>query len=332
MSPRSPLRPGALSAGLAEFAQAVRLASLLRRDGIVHLHACDLNSASLAESAARLTGLRFSTSMASMPLDEENLRALQRSLSAAHFTLLPTDAALRAVKSMAPRAAVHRAYPGVDCRHYCPKLRGRPASVPLLLAVGEARAAWDLAPLIEACRLMAQSGVAMRCEVVGGARDLPRLQAQIDRCGLRDRMRLVGPLSAAKLMERYSRAAVFVAVPSAAAQPIVAGIPAGLLEAMAMGLPVIATRTPASEECVTHASNGWLIAQGDAAQLFDAIQRLLVQPRLGESLGKQARETVIERFDSDANLHTLQRLLEAASRRAALAPDPRRAARARCPL
>ncbi|MEQ1804464.1 MAG: glycosyltransferase [Burkholderiaceae bacterium] len=307
-------------AGLAEFALAVRLTQTLQRDGIVHVHACDLACASLAQSVACLSGMRFSTSLASQTLDAANRRALERSVSAAHFTLLPTDTALRAVKEIAPRAAVHRVYPSVDSRHYSPKLRSRPASVPLLLAVGEARARWDMAPLVEACRRLAQGGTVLRCEVVGAAHDLPSLQAQIDRCGLRDRVRLVGPLSASKLMERYSRAAIFVQVPSVAAHASLAGIPPGLLEAMAMGMPVIAARTPATEECVTHASSGWLVASGDASQLFDAIQRLLVEPRLGESLGKKARETAVERFDCDTNLQTLQQLLEDASRRAALAP------------
>ena len=308
-------------AGLAEFALAVRLAQTLQRDGIVHVHACDLAGASLAQSVARLSGMRFSTSLQSVPLDDANRRAIERSASAAHFTMLPTDAALRAVKAIAPRAAVHRAYPSVDSRNYCPKLRSRPASVPLLLAVGEAREKWDIAPLVEACRRLAQGGTVLRCEVVGAAHDLPGLQAQIDRCGLRDRVRLVGPLSPSRLMERYSRAAIFVQVPSLASQASLAGIPPGLLEAMAMGLPVVAVRAPATEECVTHASSGWLVASGDAAQLFEAIARLLVEPRLGETLGKKARETAVERFDSDTNLKTLQRLLEDASRRAALAPN-----------
>lgn len=306
-------------AGLAEFARAVRLAQTLQHDDIVHVHACDQACWSLAQSVARLSGMRFSTSLQSVPLDGANRRALQRFASAAHFTMLPTDAALRAVKEIAPRAAVHRAYPSVDSHIYCPKLRNRPASVPLLLAIGEARAQWDMAPLVEACRRLAQGGTVLRCEVVGAAHDLPRLQAQIDRCGLRDRVRLIGPLSASKLMERYSRASIFVQVPSEGSQASLAGIPPGLLEAMAMGLPVIAARTPAAEECVTHASSGWLVASGDAAQLFEAIQRLLVEPRLGESLGKKARETALERFDSDTNLQTLQRLLEDASRRAARA-------------
>ncbi len=307
-------------AGLAEFALAVRLARTLQRDGIVHVHACDLVCGSLAQCVARLTGMRFSTSLQSVPLDAANRRAIQRSASAAHFTLAPTDSALREVKAIAPHATVHRAYPSVDSRHYSPRLRSRPASVPLLLAVGEAHGLWDLAPLTEACRRLAQGGTVLRCEVVGAAHDLPSMQAQIDRSGLHDRMRLVGPLSASKLVERYARAAVFVQVPNVAAPASLAGIPPGLLEAMAMGLPVIAARTPATEECVTHASSGWLVASGDAVQLFEAIQRLLVdEPRLGESLGNKARETVVERFDNDTNLHTLQRLLEESSRRAALA-------------
>lgn len=302
-------------AGWAEFGAAVRLASTLRRDGIAHLHACDPVSASLAETVARLTGMRFSMA-ASVTLDE----SMQRPLAAAHFALLPTDAALRAARAIAPRATVHRAYPGVDHRHYCPKLRSRPASVPLLLAVGEPRTKWDLTPLIEACRRMAQSGITLRCEVVGAAPDLPRLQSHVDRCGLRDLMRLVGPLSESRLMERYARAAIFVQVAHVTPQGSVAGIPTGLLEAMAMGLPVIATRSPATEECVTHASSGWLVPGDDAAQLFDAIRRLLIEPRLGENLGKQARETIVGRFDRDANLRALQQLLEEALRAAALAP------------
>ncbi len=310
-------------AGLAEFAAAVRMANTLHQDGIAHLHACDPASATLAELVASLGGLRFSVTMAAPTFDAADPRCIERSLTAAQFTLMPTDAALRAAKAIAPRAAVHRACPGVDARRYGPKLR-RPAGVPLLLAVGEPRADWDLTPLIEACRMLARDGVALRCEVVGAARDLPRLQAHIDRCGLRDRVRLVGPLSASRLIERYARATVFVQIPGVAAQASVdgipSGIPSGLLEAMAMGLPVIATRTPVNQECITHTSNGWLVPSGDAAQLFEAIQRLLVQPRLGERLGKEARETIVERFDGDAYLQTLQDLLEESSRHVTPAP------------
>jgi glycosyltransferase involved in cell wall biosynthesis len=306
-------------AGWVEFDAAVQWADALRRDGVVHLHACDLACAALAASVARLTGLPFSISTPSFEpftLDVSTSRQLRSSLVAAQFALLPSDAALRAAQSIAPGAKVHRAYPGVDPQRYGPKLRHRHASIPLLLAVGEARAPWDLEPFIVAMRRLAESGVVLRCEVVGAARDLPRLQSQIDRCGLRDRVRLTGPLSANRLEERYARAAIFVQVPSATAHEAAADIPAGLLEAMAMGLPVIAIRSPATEECVTHGHSGWLVTRGDAAQLFEAAQCMLVQPRLGENLGKQAHEVSVERFDRDVNLLTLQRLLEEALQRA----------------
>lgn len=307
-------------AALGDFVDAVHLAGTLRRDGVVHLHACDPVSSSVAEAVARLTGLRFSMSLPSTSLDRANSHALKRSLTAASFTLMPTDAALQAAKAIAPSAAVHRAYPGVDYRRYSPKLRSRGTSVPLILARGEPRAPWELGTLIDACRELLASGLKLRCEVVGAARELLRMQAQIDRCGLHDCIRLVGPLSENQLLERYARAAVFVQVPGVSMPASSSGIPAGLLEAMAMGLPVVATRTPATEECVTHASNGWLVATGDAAQLCRALQDLLVQPRLGEGLGRQARETVVERFDNDVNLRTLQELLDAASQRTGLLP------------
>jgi glycosyltransferase involved in cell wall biosynthesis len=187
--------------------------------------------------------------------------------------------------------------------------------VPLVLALGEPRVQWDIGVLIEACRSLLAKGVSLRCEVVGPMRDLLRTQAQIDRHGLHDCIRLVGPLTEGQLAERYSRAAVFVQLPSMASAPLPSGIPRGLLEAMAMGLPVIAERTRVAEECVTHGSDGWLVSRNDPNGLFEAVHAVLARPRLGERFGRQARETVIERFDNDVNLRTLQQLLENASRR-----------------
>ena len=302
-------------AGLADFSQAVRLTADLRRDGIVHLHTVDPAAASVAEAVGRLTGMRFSMSIPNHAIDAAERSSLQRSLRAAQFTLASTDAGVQAAKALAPKAAVQRVYPGVDYRRYTPKLRCQSSSVPLMLAGGEPRADWDLAALIDASKRLAAVGHRVRCEVAGPLRDRGRTQAQIDRHGLHDSIRLVGPLSEGQWIERLARAALFVQVPSAGVEIFPNGIPSGLLEAMAMGLPAIAVRSRATEECVRHGSNGCLVSAGDGAGLFEAIHALLTRPRLGEKLGRSARETVIERFDSDVNLRTLQQLLNDAAQR-----------------
>ncbi len=305
-------------AGLADFSQAVRLSADLRRDGIVHLHTVDPAAALVAEAVGRLTGMRFSMSIPSYAIDMVERASLQRSLRAAQFTLASTDAGVQAARALAPKAAVQRVYPGVDYRRYTPKLRCQSGSVPLIVAVGEPRADWDLAALIDASRRLAALAIRLRCEVTGPLRDLGHTQAQIDLHGLHDCIRLVGPLSESQWTERLARAALFVQVPSAGVEIFPSGIPSGLLEAMAMGLPAIAVRSRATEECVRHGTNGCLVSAGDGAGLFEAIHALLTRPRLGEKLGRSARETVVERFDSDINLRTLQQLLQDAARRSML--------------
>jgi glycosyltransferase involved in cell wall biosynthesis len=88
------------------------------------------------------------------------------------------------------------------------------------------------------------------------------------------------------------------------------GIPNVLLEAMAMGLPVVATRFSGIPELVSHGHDGLLVPPDDAPALADAIATVLADPALAALLGHVARATVTERFDNDRNLRLLSRLLE----------------------
>ena len=300
---------------LREFGRTVQLAVNMRRDGVVHLHACHSSSAALAATLGRLTGIPYSLTLEPMDLRDRSSVVLRRSLSAARFTITSTNAARQTARALAPNATIQRAYPGVDYRRYSPRLRTRCANVPLILAVGEARADWDLQALIEASQRLAARGIAFRCEVVGQARELAHNQALIDVGGLHQVLRLVGPLSEEQRLQRYSRATAFAQVPTSHADFTLSAIPSGMLEAMAMALPVVALRSRATEECLTHGTNGLLVSEGDAAELFQALQSLLQQPRLGEGLGAQARTTVIERFDGELNRRTLQELLAQSTQR-----------------
>lgn len=69
------------------------------------------------------------------------------------------------------------------------------------------------------------------------------------------------------------------------------GRPQVILEAMAAGLPVIASDLPAHRDIIQHGSTGWLVR--DAAGFTDAIQRL-EEPTLNRSIGEQARRWVAE--------------------------------------
>ncbi len=76
------------------------------------------------------------------------------------------------------------------------------------------------------------------------------------------------------------------------------GLPMALLEAMAMGKAVIASRVGAIPSTITHEKDGILIAPHDVTNLRDAIIRLAESPSLRQQLGANARHTIQHHFSS----------------------------------
>ncbi len=80
------------------------------------------------------------------------------------------------------------------------------------------------------------------------------------------------------------------------------GLPYTLLEAMALGVPIIASRVGGLEEAIQDDATGLLVPPHDAAALAAAIQRLRAEPALRDSLGEQARQLQQERYSLEAML------------------------------
>jgi glycosyltransferase involved in cell wall biosynthesis len=90
------------------------------------------------------------------------------------------------------------------------------------------------------------------------------------------------------------------------------GIPVALMEAMAAGLPVVASRLSGIPELVTDGKSGLLTPPGDVAALAAAIRRLHDDPALRERLGRAARATVERDFDLHGNVALLARQFQEA--------------------
>lgn len=75
------------------------------------------------------------------------------------------------------------------------------------------------------------------------------------------------------------------------------GFPIGLLEAMAMGKPVIATRVDGSSEIILHKENGLLVEPQQDEMLSGAMLELMHNEPLRNTLGKAARQTITDNFD-----------------------------------
>ena len=100
-----------------------------------------------------------------------------------------------------------------------------------------------------------------------------------------------GSIPQQQLVNFYREADVFV-FPSMWNEPF--GMP--IIEAMATGVPVVATRGGGIPELIIDGETGLLVERGDAKALADAIIRLLSDEELRKSMGKAARKRAIELF------------------------------------
>jgi glycosyltransferase involved in cell wall biosynthesis len=126
-----------------------------------------------------------------------------------------------------------------------------------------------------------------------GDRLADKLRAAVQSAGLGSRVMFVPPT---RRVEDYFRAADLFVMPSARE-----GLPIVLLEAMACGLPCVASRLPGSTDgIVEDGVNGRLVPSGDVAAMAAAIAAMLASPADAARMGHAARRTVEERYTIEA--------------------------------
>jgi len=204
-------------------------------------------------------------------------------------------------------ARIIRLYNGLDLTRIQPdpSIRREPD---LILAVGRLVEKKGFRYLVDACRLLQECGRSFRCLIVGKGPQQSILADQIGTLGLQDRVLLLGAQSQEQVLELMKRAAVLV-LPCVVTE---AGdrdaLPTVLLEALALGLPVISTALAGIPEIIEHGSTGLLVPPGDSRLLAKTIAEVLASPELRERLGRPGRSKAEEAFDIRKNALILRDL------------------------
>jgi glycosyltransferase involved in cell wall biosynthesis len=163
-----------------------------------------------------------------------------------------------------------------------------------LLSVGRLRAPKDFLTLVQAIAALEPGSARLR--IAGDGPDRPALEAEIERTGLGEHVELLGDRD--DVPELLAGADVFVLSSDSE------GFPMSVLEAMAAGLPVVASAVGGVPEAVRDGETGSLVPPRDAAALAEALRRLVADPALRERLGDAGRQKVerefsLERFEHD---------------------------------
>ncbi len=168
----------------------------------------------------------------------------------------------------------------------------RPADgVPVIVSVGRLRRPKDVTTLLRALALVRGDYTAL---VVGGGPGLGEAEAERRRLGLSDVVQFAGERD--DVPATLASSHVFVLSSRSEALPI------SILEAMAAGLPVVATRVGGVPELVRDGETGFLAPASDANALAALIQRLVDSPELRARLGSAGRARVEEHFGLESFL------------------------------
>jgi glycosyltransferase involved in cell wall biosynthesis len=263
---------------------ALRAAWRLRPD-VVHAHWI-VPAGLVAWVLRRLTGVPYVVT--AHGADAYTLRSgialrLKRAVLRRAAATLPVSAAIGA--ELAPLGSVGEAVPmGVDVRRIRREVGERAPEAGRVLLIGRLVQKKGVDMLLDAAALVPDAHV-----VIAGdgpiAADLVR---QADRLGITERVEFLGRCSRAQVMAQLARAAV-VALPSqVGAGGDQDGVPVVLGEAMAAGVPVVASALGGLAEHVVDGKTGRLVTPGSVAELAEALDELLADPARAAELADNA--------------------------------------------
>lgn len=176
------------------------------------------------------------------------------------------------------------------------------SNVPTGITVGGLSENKGTGDILDALKALRARGVDVGWVFVGGG-DVNGFSERADRDGLSDRVLFAGRVSEADKWQRLHQADVFCLPSRAEGQPI------AIIEAMAVGLPVIASSVGSIPEMIVHGHSGLVIPVGDGVALQDAIEQLVMHEDLRERMGKgalraaKARHNVQDQYISLANVY-----------------------------
>jgi glycosyltransferase involved in cell wall biosynthesis len=165
--------------------------------------------------------------------------------------------------------------------------------------------------LIDACRILRDRGVAFELVLIGDGTLRDELEAQTARLGLGGEVRFMGRQPHPVVRAELSACDVFLAPSIEGAKGQMDGIPNVLVEAMAVGRPVVASARPGIRELVVDGTTGLLTGERDPVSIADAIERVANDPALCERLVAAGRKKVEEEHDSATNLDLVFQALTA---------------------
>ena len=212
------------------------------------------------------------------------------------------------------RSRVHVVPNGIDPEEFKPRSREEARKElgfgpePRLLCVGRLARDKGFATAIEALGRLRDTSA--RLVLIGSGPELPLLEQSARRAGVLDRVDFLGAKPRSEVADHLAAADIFIfPTERDEAAPLVP------LEAMAAGLPVIASSVGGGAELIETGKNGLLVPPGAVGALADAIGSLMADDALRHRMGEAARERILQSYTIEAMTRQTVHVYEIAANR-----------------
>ena len=297
--------PGTACRILKRLPQAADLAKKVAENGsqLVHAHFAGI-TADLASIVARTLGLPWTCSVHAHDVFTVSPHAINRRLRTAKGVTACSERAAKAVADSGIPASkvalIHHGVPLSDFR-FC---TCQPSGV--IFTAGRLEAKKGVDTLIRACSLLRDRGVHFTCVIAGSGAMLDELKHLTESFNLGKSVVFVGWQSQDETRSHLKDAAVLALPSRRMPDGDSDGIANILVEALALGTPVVTTTASSASEVIEDSANGLLVPPDDPVRLADALATALGSKELRIRLAQAGRKTAEAFFDGAQNIQQLE--------------------------
>jgi glycosyltransferase involved in cell wall biosynthesis len=153
-----------------------------------------------------------------------------------------------------------------------------------------------------------QRGIPFHCQIVGGGDLHAALENAIHQYGLEGHVELLGARTQTEVSRFLQAANCYVQPSIVTSSGKMEGIPVALMEAMASGIPVVATAISGVPELVRPGETGWLVPPENADALAGALTDIYQNPAEASHRAELGQRWVLEEFELSSNVRKLAAL------------------------
>lgn len=280
------------------------LSFLARRDyDVVHCQFAKLAPLLLPLRDAGVLSARLVTSFRGADLTRQLLRhpRIYERLFEVGDLFLPVSRtfAQRLVEAGCDPGKVVVHHSGIECDRFpFQERRLAPGETARLLFVGRLTEKKGVRYAVEALARVVNGGHDVTLTLVGDGEERERIERQVDGLGLRQRVQVTGQQDQKEVISHLRRSHLLIAPSVTASDGDQEGIPNVLKEAMATGIPVLATSHSGIPELVEDGVSGHLVEERNVDALAAGLVRLLESPETWPEMGRAGRAKVEAEFDS----------------------------------